>query len=78
MQVSFGKFKNQEIDTLPSSYLKWLAENIDDEDKGERSICLAADEEYQERERTGCHFETASTDDEDRVKCPHCGKVFKP
>ena len=77
MQVHFGKFKGQQIDALPSSYLKWLAENIDDEKKGERSICIAADNEFQERERTGCHFETANTE-EDRVKCPHCGKVFKP
>jgi len=77
MQLPFGKFKGKEIDALPSSYLKWLAENIDDESKGERSICLCADREYNERERTGCHFEAAN-EGEDRMKCPHCGKVFKP
>lgn len=52
MEMPFGKHKGEEIEDLPSSYLKWLAENMDNED-----ICLEADEEYQYRADNGCHHE---------------------
>jgi hypothetical protein len=51
--MPWGKYKNQYIHTLPSSYLKWLAENCDWDDV----ICEAADEEWQYRERYNCHKE---------------------
>ena len=57
MLMPYGKFKNKPIEELPSSYLKWLAENIYDEYKKEDSLCLAADKEYSYREKTECHFE---------------------
>ena len=50
MQMPWGKFKGKEIHELPSGYLKWLAENVDDE-----VIATEADEEYQHRERYNVH-----------------------
>ena len=50
--MPWGKFKGYKIHTLPSSYLKWLAENCEDE-----VICCAADLEWQERERYNTHLE---------------------
>lgn len=46
-----GKYEGDKIESIPSDYLKWLAENWADE-----IICEAADEEY--RRRTDCcdHF----------------------
>lgn len=39
--MPFGKYHGVAISDLPSSYLRWLAENCRDE-----TICEAADEEY--------------------------------
>jgi len=56
MKMPYGKFKGTPIEELPSKYLHWLAANVDDESKGEQSICLAADKEYQYRSKMNCHF----------------------
>lgn len=48
MEMPWGKHKGEDIEDLPTDYLKWLAENCDDED-----ICLAADEEYRYRKDRG-------------------------
>lgn len=53
MKMPWGKFKGKEIYDCPSSYLKWLAENCDWDDK----ICEEADEEWQHRERYNNHKE---------------------
>lgn len=45
MIMPWGKHKGTDIEELPSSYLKWLAGNCDDDD-----ICEAADKEWQYRE----------------------------
>ena len=55
MLMPWGKFKGHEIASLPSSYLRWLAENIDE--GRNKAVCLAADEEYQYREKYNCHVE---------------------
>lgn len=52
MVIHFGKFKGKEINEIPSDYLKWLAENCENED-----ICEAADEEYRWRTDNNAHFE---------------------
>ena len=44
MKMPFGKHKGTDIEDLPTDYLKWLAENCDDDD-----ICEAADAEYRYR-----------------------------
>ena len=51
MKMPFGKHKGQKIEDLPSDYLKWVAENIDNE-----TICCEADDEYQWRENTNDHW----------------------
>lgn len=53
IKMPFGKFKDIEIHKLPSSYLRWLAENCDWNDV----ICNAADEEWQWREHYNQHRE---------------------
>lgn len=50
--MPFGKHKGESISDLPSSYLKWLAENCNDE-----RICQAADEEYRWRDDHNAHQE---------------------
>ena len=50
--MPYGKFKGRSMHKIPSAYLKWVAENFDDED-----ICCAADEEYQHREHYNEHWE---------------------
>lgn len=52
MTMPFGKHKGRLISELPSGYLRWLAENCNNED-----ICAAADEEYKWRSDHGGHFE---------------------
>jgi len=51
MKMPFGKFKGQKIDDIPSDYLKWVSENVENEE-----ICCAADEEYRRRTDDGEHF----------------------
>jgi hypothetical protein len=48
--MPWGKYKDQTIEDLPSSYLKWLAEKCDDDE-----ICEAADQEYQWRDQNRRH-----------------------
>ena len=51
MMMPWGKYEGHEIDTLPSWYLKWLAEECDNDD-----IATEADEEWQYREKTDTHL----------------------
>lgn len=55
--MPWGKFKGQEISSLPSPYLRWLAENIKEDTPRNKAICLAADKEYQFRVQYNCHVE---------------------
>ncbi len=48
MLMPWGKHRGQDIEDLPTDYLKWLAENCDDDD-----VCDAADEEYRWRRDHG-------------------------
>jgi len=52
MEMPFGKHKGEEIEDLPSSYIKWLTENMEDEE-----IRLEAGQEYQYREDYTYHHE---------------------
>lgn len=52
MKMPYGKFKGKEMHEIPSGYLHWIAENFDNE-----SICVAADEEWRNREKYGEHWE---------------------
>ena len=51
MKMPWGKFKGDEIEDIPSGYLRWLAENCEDD-----LIATEADEEFQWRTDTGEHF----------------------
>jgi len=48
--MPYGKFKGKAIHEMPSGYLKWMAENLDDE-----VLACEADDEYQYREKYNCH-----------------------
>ena len=50
MRLTFGKYKGEDIEDIPSDYLKWLAENCEQD-----NIATAADEEYQWREDNNAH-----------------------
>ena len=51
MKMPWGKFKHYDIEDVPSGYLKWLAENCEDEE-----VCCAADEEYRWRTDNSEHW----------------------
>lgn len=51
MIMPWGRYQNTDLEDIPSSYLRWLSENCDDDE-----ICQAADEEYQWREDNKGHF----------------------
>jgi len=49
--MPWGKHKNEAIEDIPSSYLKWLAENCEDND-----IQEAAEAEYEFRQDNRSHI----------------------
>lgn len=76
--MPFGKHKGKAIENLPSSYLKWMAENFDEKDPTRRVLCLEADKEYQHREQHNCHFEDPPSNQiKKRVTCPNCQHQFE-
>lgn len=48
MLMPWGKYEGEDIEDLPDGYLKWLAQNCEDED-----IREAADEEFLFRKYNG-------------------------
>jgi len=50
--MPYGAYKEKYIHDIPSGYLQWMAENLDDRP----DLQEAADEEYQYRERYNCHI----------------------
>jgi len=52
MIMPWGKHKGKDIEDLPSSYLKWLTENCDDD-----KICEASDEGFSWRSDHKAHKE---------------------
>ena len=51
MRMPWGKHKGDDIEDVPSGYLRWLAENCEDD-----TIASAADEEYRWRADNSAHF----------------------
>lgn len=51
MIMPWGKHKGEDIEDIPSGYLRWLAENCQDD-----LIATLADDEYNEREDDGTHI----------------------
>ena len=57
MKIPWGKFKGQDIESVPSSYIRWMAENLDETKPRNRELCIAADKEYQWREKNDAHID---------------------
>lgn len=55
--MPWGKFQGQTYASIPSSYLRWAAENFDESSERGRIVIKACDDEYQERERFNTHKE---------------------
>lgn len=55
--MPWGKHKSRSIGAIPSSYLKYVAENWDEDTPLKKVIVAACDREWTFREDTGCHFE---------------------
>lgn len=51
MKMPWGKHKGEDIEDIPSDYLRWLAENCDNE-----RIAETADAEWDFREKTNTHI----------------------
>jgi len=49
--VHFGKYHGYKIEEIPSNYLKWMSETLK-----EGKLSIAADEEWNFREKYNCHF----------------------
>lgn len=52
MKMPFGKYKGEDIEDLPSDYLRWLAGNCD----WNTEIQEEADEEYWHRDQSNTHI----------------------
>ena len=59
MKMPWGKFKGKDIHDLPSSYLLWIAENVNEDSDFNKKIVKEVDQEYSHREKynTHSHFE---------------------
>lgn len=57
MKMPYGKYKGKSIKDLPSSYLKWIAENWKEDTKNNKKICMTADKEWHFRQKYNQHFE---------------------
>jgi len=51
MIMPWGKYKGQDLEKVPSGYLRWLSLNCEDDE-----IATAADEEYRWRTDMNAHF----------------------
>lgn len=57
MEMPCGKYKGHDIESLPSWYLLWVAENWKETTDRDRRICQAADAEWQLREKHNQHLD---------------------
>lgn len=56
MRMPFGKYAGEDIEDVPSKYLKWFLENIDPETTFLESIVEEVDKEYKWREKYNEHI----------------------
>lgn len=54
--MPYGKHRGKPIHTIPSNYLKWVAENWNEKDVMKKRIVEECDKEYQFREKYNCHI----------------------
>lgn len=50
--MPFGKYKGQTIEEIPSNYLRWMTDNLDDKP----ALTAAAKKELRYRDIHGLHF----------------------
>ena len=55
MIIGFGKYAGKEVEELPSDYLAWLSENLDQSKFDNVSIIACADKELARRDRDNSH-----------------------
>lgn len=55
--MPFGKFKSYDIEDIPSSYLKWIIDNIKINSEKDERLLLACEQEYFWREKFNIHIE---------------------
>ena len=67
MLMPFGKNKGKDLEDLSSSYLRWVAENVDTNDE----LVEAAEDELRYRDDHRCHKE-----DQMKVECEVCRNWF--
>lgn len=51
LKMKFGKHRDKTIEEIPSDYLQWMCEELDND-----KLVDAADAEYQFREKHNTHF----------------------
>ncbi|HUX80268.1 MAG TPA: DUF3820 family protein [Alphaproteobacteria bacterium] len=56
-KMPWGKFKDKYIDEIPSSYLKYVAENWKEDTEWKTEIIMECDEEWTYREKYNCHID---------------------
>lgn len=57
MVMPWGRYRDEYIDEIPSSYLRYVAENWDEDNPYKKRIVQECDDEWQWRDRTNNHFE---------------------
>lgn len=61
MNIEFGRYKDQDLGEIPSDYLQWLMEELEDSDRFNRQhpdLYESVEEELAIRERSHAHFYT--------------------
>jgi hypothetical protein len=56
IMMTIGEYAGNNIDQIPSYYLKWVAENWDEDSAFKRRFVEACDKEWQWREDNNCHI----------------------
>jgi hypothetical protein len=57
MKLHVGTFKGKTLEEIPSSYVKFIAENWHERTQYDKELCKAADKEWKFREKNNTHFE---------------------
>lgn len=57
MRMPWGKYKDKYIDVIPSNYLRYVAENWDEDTRFKKDIIEECDEEWNWREANNCHID---------------------
>lgn len=56
MLMPIGEYAGNDIDTIPNYYLKWVAENWDEDSAFKKRLIKACDDELQWRKKHNIHI----------------------